>query len=138
MTVKGDGSVIIGTTPKNVTPPSNGFLLTVKGKVLASEVKVSVAALGDYIFSPGYRLRPLSEVEAFVKQNGHLPEVPSAAEVAKEGMNVGEMENTLLKKIEELTLYAIEQNKKLDALQQENQQQDQQIEQLHNKRKNKR
>ncbi len=118
----------IGLNPALPLPGNGDYKLVVKGKVWATEVKVAVAGLGDYVFSPAYRLRPLTEVDAYIKQNGHLPEVPSAAEVAKEGMNVGEMENTLLKKIEELTLYLIE-------LQKENEQQARQIGQLSRKRK---
>ncbi|MBD0254260.1 MAG: hypothetical protein ICV83_00965, partial [Cytophagales bacterium] len=108
------GSVNIGTT--TLEP---AYKLSVAGAIRAREVKVTVTGLSDYVFSPAYRLRPLSEVEAYVKQNGHLPEVPSAVEVTRDGMNVGEMENTLLKKVEELTLYVIEQQKQIQALQQQ-------------------
>jgi len=114
--------------PAQILPGNGEYKLVVNGKVKAREIKVTVTGYGDYIFSPAYRLRPLSEVDAFIKQNGHLPEVPSAAEVAKEGMNVGEMENTLLKKVEELTLYVIE-------LKKENDQQARQIEQLQSRKK---
>jgi len=113
----------------------SGMQLAVNGRITAKEVKVTVNGLSDYVFAPAYRLRPLSEVDAFIKQNGHLPEVPSATEVARDGMDVGEMENTLLKKVEELTLYVIEQDKKLDVLQQENQQQARQIEHLQSRKK---
>ncbi|MBD0254262.1 MAG: hypothetical protein ICV83_00975 [Cytophagales bacterium] len=106
----------------------SGMQLAVNGRITAKEVKVTVTGLGDYVFSPAYRLRPLAEVEVFVKENGHLPEVPSAAEVARDGMNVGEMENTLLKKVEELTLYVIE-------LKKENEQQARQIELLQSNKK---
>ncbi|MDO9154222.1 MAG: hypothetical protein Q7U47_11090 [Paludibacter sp.] len=61
----------------------------------------------------------LNQVEQFVKTNRHLPEIPSAAEVAKNGMNMGEMQNKLLLKIEELTLYVIEQQKQINKLKQE-------------------
>jgi hypothetical protein len=128
----------MGIGVENLPPVPAGYTgvqLAVGGRIIAKEVKVTVAGLGDYVFAPAYRLRPLSEVDAFIKQNGHLPEVPSAAEVAKEGMNVGEMENTLLKKVEELTLYLIGQNKKLEVLQQENQQQARQIEHLQSRKK---
>jgi len=101
-----DGNVGIGTR----TPTA---LLTVNGKIVAEEVKVVVNVLPDYVFAPNYALRPLAEVECFVRQNSHLPEVPSAAEVAKDGLALGEMNATLLKKVEELTLYLIEQNKQI-------------------------
>ena len=68
------------------------------------------------MFSPFYSLRSLQEVEAFIKQHKHLPEVPSAGEVAKKGLDVGENQVVLLKKVEELTLYIIEQDKRLEVL----------------------
>lgn len=73
----------------------------------------------DYVFHTSYRLRPLSEVEQYIQQYHHLPEVPSAAEIVKDGLNLGDNQLILLKKIEELTLYVIEQNKKLEKQQQE-------------------
>lgn len=73
----------------------------------------------DYVFEPGYKTMPLKEIEAFAKANGHLPEVPSAAEVQKDGIDLARMNAILLKKIEELTLHAVEQEKKMEALQSE-------------------
>ncbi|HZK69698.1 MAG TPA: hypothetical protein VFC36_08920, partial [Paludibacter sp.] len=104
------GNVGIGTT----TPEAK---LTVKGKIVASEIQVKdVGAIPDYVFKPDYELMSLSHVEEFVKQNQHLPEVPSEKEFQRDGMNMAEMNALLLKKIEELTLYAIEQNKKIETL----------------------
>jgi len=74
----------------------------------------------DYVFADGYYLRPLSEIEAFVKEHKHLPGVPSAAEFAECGYNVGDMDNKLLEKVEELTLYMIQMKAELDALKKEN------------------
>lgn len=74
----------------------------------------------DYVFSPSYDLKPLSEVSQFIQENNRLPEVPSAKEVEENGLNLGEMDAKLLQKIEELTLYLIEQNKNLKQLQEEN------------------
>jgi hypothetical protein len=91
-------------------------LLTVNGTIHAKEVKVSLDGLADYVFHPTYKLMPLPEVEQYVKTNSHLPEIPSASEVAKNGMSIGEMQNKLLQKVEELTLYSIQQNKKIEAL----------------------
>lgn len=76
----------------------------------------------DYVFEPEFKLRPLSEVEAFVNENRHLPEVPSAKEVEANGIDLGNMDATLLKKVEELTLYMIEMNKKIEKLEEENKQ----------------
>jgi len=70
----------------------------------------------DYVFAKDYKLRPLKDVEAFINANSHLPEVPSTAEVAKEGIDVMKMDATLLKKVEELTLYMIQQQKEIEAL----------------------
>ena len=90
-------------------------LLTVNGTIHAKEVKVDLTgSLADFVFTPTYKLMSLSEVEQFVKINKHLPEVPSAAEVSKNGMSMGEMENKLLQKVEELTLYMIDQQKTID------------------------
>jgi len=107
----------------NVSTIPAGYHLAVGGKIIAKELKITATTIPDYVFSPAYRLPPLGEVAAYIEQNGHLPEVPSAVEVAREGINVSEMQATLLKKVEELTLYMIEQNRQL-------QNQQQQIEQL--------
>jgi hypothetical protein len=109
------GIVSIGTT----TAPT-GYKLAVAGKTLTEEVVVKLQAnWPDYVFSNSYNLMPLSELESYINQNKHLPEVPSAKEVAENGIAVGEMSATLLKKIEELTLYVIElkkENEKQQAL----------------------
>jgi hypothetical protein len=62
----------------------------------------------DYVFAHDYALRPLSEVQAFIDENSHLPDVPSAAEIAAKGVDMTAMQMTLLKKVEELTLYTLE------------------------------
>jgi hypothetical protein len=70
----------------------------------------------DYVFNETYNLRSLNEVEQYINENKHLPEIPSAAQIKKDGIDLVEMNMTLLKKVEELTLYVIEQNKKIEAL----------------------
>lgn len=90
--------------------------LTVKGKIHAEEVIVDLAVPADYVFQPSYKLRPLSEVEQYVKTNSHLPEIPSAKEIVQNGLSIGEMQNKLLQKVEELTLYVIQQQKKIGQL----------------------
>lgn len=91
--------------------------LTVNGVIHAKEIKIELSGpLADYVFSPNYSLMPLYEVETFVKTNQHLPEIPSAMNVKDNGLHLGEMQNKLLQKIEELTLYVIEQQKQIDAL----------------------
>ncbi len=87
--------------------------LTVKGKIHAEEIIVDLNVPGpDYVFEAEYELASLAEIEAFIKANKHLPEVPSAARMEEEGIVLGEMNMLLLKKIEELTLHMIELEKK--------------------------
>jgi|GEM_PF-6947510 len=87
-------------------------MLTVKGKIHAEEVIIDLSVpAADYVFNSDYSLMPLHKVEAFVKTNKHLPEIPSAVEVKEKGFSIGEMQNKLLQKIEELTLYVIELQK---------------------------
>jgi hypothetical protein len=105
------GKVGIGTS--SITTDA---LLTVNGTIHAKEVNITLNNLADYVFSPEYLLMPLHKVEAFVKTNKHLPEIPSAAEVKEKGLSIGEMQNKLLQKIEELTLYVIEQQKRIEQL----------------------
>ena len=96
--------------------------LVVNGTIKASEIKVvntSALPCSDYVFESGYNLRSLEEVESFVKENKHLPEVPSAAEFKENGYSIGEMDDVLLRKIEELTLYMIELKKQNEQLQKE-------------------
>jgi len=96
-------------------PP--GYTMAVDGKVIAEEVRVQNSLdWPDYVFADHYPLRSIQEVEAFIQNNKHLPEVPSAKNVEVEGIMLGEMQATLLKKIEELTLYLISQQKEIEEL----------------------
>lgn len=106
-----DGMVGIGTTD------TKGYKLAVNGNIRAKEIKVEVANWPDFVFSKGYKILTLEEIEKHIKQKGHLPEIPSVAEVKANGVDLGEMNAKLLQKIEELTLYMIEikkENKKLN------------------------
>jgi hypothetical protein len=100
----GAGGVGIGTLK------TEGFRLSVNGKIRASDIiKVYPKnQWADFVFQPGYNLLPLQEVQRFVKANGHLPGIPSASEVEKDGIDLGAMDAKLLQKVEELTLYLIE------------------------------
>ncbi|WP_443938780.1 hypothetical protein [Pedobacter sp. MW01-1-1] len=98
------GNVGIGTTN-----PSEK--LSVNGKIKAKELKIEPLGWSDYVFDEGYKITSLIDLEKFIKLNKHLPEVPSAKEVESNGIEVGEMNKLLLKKIEELTLYMIEMKK---------------------------
>lgn len=112
------GGVGIGTK-KLVDANDNAFYtLSVNGKVRTTELRV-YPGWADYVFEPGYKLRSLPEVEKHIQQHKHLPDVPSAKEVTKNGILVGDMEATLLRKIEELTLYMITANKSNELLQKE-------------------
>lgn len=106
--IDANGSVGIGTTALNTS-----YKLFVDVGIRTRKIRVDQQAWPDYVFATNYRLRPLSEVENFILANNHLPEVPSAAEVEKEGLDLGDNQAILLKKIEELTLYVIELNKQV-------------------------
>jgi hypothetical protein len=107
MTVQTNGKVGIGTSSPDAP-------LTVAGNIHAREIKVTATAGGaDFVFADDYALPKLEAVAAFVKQNKHLPEIPSAAEMEANGLHLAEMNIKLLQKVEELTLYAIEQENKL-------------------------
>jgi hypothetical protein len=115
MVVTEDGKVGIGTTD-----PQSGYKLTVNGKVLAEEIQIQNSDTWyDFVFDESYNLPTLTELDTYIKQNKHLPDVPTAEEVAENGYNLGEMNGILLKKVEELTLYVIEQQKALEAQQKE-------------------
>jgi Leucine-rich repeat (LRR) protein len=111
----GNGGVGIGTRK------TQGFALSVNGKIRASDI-IKVYPhnqWADFVFDRNYKLRPLNEVELFIKRNGHLPEIPSAAQVEKEGVELGAMDAKLLQKIEELTLYMIALKKENDQMRKE-------------------
>lgn len=102
-------NVGIGTT----NPTSK---LTVAGNINAREIKVTVDVGADFVFEKDYDLPSLHSVDKFIKENKHLPEIDSAEKMKKDGINLSEMNIKLLQKIEELTLYSIEQNKKIENL----------------------
>lgn len=116
------GDVYLGTTSGNVgigTTTTGSYKLAVEGTIGARRIKVTQELWADYVFDSSYQLAPLQQVEHFIQQNKHLPDVPSAAAVKKDGLDLGDNQAVLLKKIEELTLYIIAQNKKLEAVCQE-------------------
>jgi hypothetical protein len=116
MRISADGNVTIGTT---LTPA--GYKLAIGGDIIAERVVVKLQAnWPDYVFTPSYERATLPEIEKYINQNHHLPNIPSAQEVSDKGIDVGAMNTKMMEKIEELTLYLIEQNKKLEALEKKN------------------
>ncbi len=112
------GSLKVG----NVATPV-GYKMYVEQGILTEKVKVAVAsspAWADYVFAADYKLKSLSEVEKFIDENNHLPNIPSADELVKEGLDLGKMQALQMEKIEELTLYLIEMKKEIEVLKNEN------------------
>jgi len=109
--VSSDGKVRIGT---GSMAPSNA--LEVNGTIRSKEVVIELTNWSDFVFENDYKLMSLKETESYIKKNGHLPDVPSAEEVMTNGVELGEMNAVLLQKIEELTLYVIELEKKIEKL----------------------
>lgn len=105
MTISNNGNISIGDFD------SQSYKLGVNGTIRAKEIKVETANWPDYVFDPSYQLPDLETTEKFIKQHKHLPEIPAAREVESNGVNLGELNATLVKKIEELTLYMIDINK---------------------------
>lgn len=112
MFIRSDGNVGIGT----ISPTDK---LSVNGTIRAKEVRVNTG-WADFVFEDNYALPTLSEVERHIALNKHLPGIPSAAEVEAEGVELGVISSKLLQKIEELTLYVIAQEKRIEALEAEN------------------
>jgi hypothetical protein len=111
----------IGIPDANTQNRISNYALAVNGNAIFNKVKVQLYGLwADYVFNDTYKLLPLSSLEKFIQKNKHLPDVPSAADVEKNGIDLGENQALLLKKVEELTLYLIELNKKVEALAKEN------------------
>ena len=111
LAISDQGNVGIGTT----TVPT-GYKMAVNGKIKTKGVIVDPSNWADYVFEPDYKLKSLKEVSSFIHTNGHLPDVPSAQEVEETGVDVSEMQSTLLRKIEELTLYILELNEEIETL----------------------
>lgn len=122
LNIANNGKVSIGNLPST---PGNALLYVEKG-ILTEGLKIAPSTNAtewswpDYVFSKNHKLSSLDSVEAYINKNSHLPNVPSAEEVGKNGIDVAKMDATLLQKIEETTLYLIEMNKKLNKLETEN------------------
>jgi hypothetical protein len=112
MSIRGDNNVYFGS-------PDYTSNLFVNGEISANLVRVNTNTWWDKVLQPGYKLMPLNELDEFIQINNHLPEIPDEAQVLEKGINLGDMNGLLLKKIEELTLYLLEQEKKINTLQTE-------------------
>ncbi|WP_419699069.1 hypothetical protein [Mucilaginibacter sp. NFX135] len=124
MWLTGDGRLMIGLA----TGYTGNNKLAVGGGIIAESVTVKLQAnWPDYVFKKDYQLKPLSEVKAYIDQNQHLPEIPSEQEISKNGLNLGEMNKLLMKKVEELTLYLIEKDQKEKEQEKVNQDQQNEI-----------
>lgn len=120
MSVKANGKLVLG--PSNLTftcSDCNDYRLFVKNGIRTEKIKVDIAAnngWADYVFEKEYKLMPIKELENYIAANKHLPEVPTTKEAIENGIELKEMNILLLKKIEELTLYMIQQNKEIEEL----------------------
>ncbi len=112
--VLGNGNVGIGTTAVN------GAKLSVEGIIRARRVLVNATPWADYVFEPTYQLMTINQLEEYITTNKHLPNIPTAKVVEKEGADLGEINRLLVEKVEELTLYIIELNKRMEQLEADN------------------
>ncbi|SBW04843.1 hypothetical protein [uncultured Dysgonomonas sp.] len=126
------GNIGIGT----LSPQAK---LDVKGTIRAKEVKIEMNAGegADFVFDPDYNLRSLAEVEAFINGNKHLPEIPSEKQMTEDGLDMSKMQIKLLQKIEELTLYIIQQQKQLNEQSKKNAELEEMIKKIHQDLKDK-
>ncbi len=117
--VNGDGNDIYyssGNVAIGRTNVPDTYRLAVDGKIRTREVRVDQDTWADYVFKEGYQLPTLKEVQRHIEEKGHLPSIPSSAEVTENGIQLGEMNRLLLQKIEELTLYVLKQQEEIDLL----------------------
>ncbi|MCX2495303.1 hypothetical protein OQX63_17565 [Pedobacter sp. PF22-3] len=111
--VVNNGNIGMGT----LTPNER---LAVNGNIRAREIKVEASNWPDYVFDEGYKVGTLEELEGYIKANKHLPDIPSAKVIEKDGLALGEVNKKLLKSLEELTLHVIQLNKRIEKLEVEN------------------
>lgn len=98
--------------------PAAGYKLSIDGKAICEELKVQLKGnWPDYVFKNDYQLRSISELKSFIEKNNHLPGIPAAAEIEKNGIELGNMQKRMMEKIEELTLYIIQLEEKINHMQ---------------------
>jgi hypothetical protein len=121
----GTGKIIVNTSKMEIGTSvglPDGYRLGIGGKVLCEELKVKLQNSGwpDYVFTNNYKLMPLADLQNFITKNNHLPNIPKASVIEKEGLEVGEMQRKLMEKVEELTLYILDLQKQIDELKKKN------------------
>ncbi len=110
-------SFLTGHLGVNINAMPNGYQFAVNGNAIATSMTVKLYAnWPDYVFKPDYQLPSLADTKSYIDQNHHLPEIPSEVEIIKNGLNLGEMNRLLLKKMEEMTLYMIEAKEEINEL----------------------
>ena len=109
-------TAFLGTVAIGRETTLGDHLLSVEGSIAAKRVKVTLTGWADFVFEEGYELRDLKSLKAFIEKNGHLPDIPSTQEVLENGIALGEMNKKLLQKVEELTLYLLQQQARIEAL----------------------
>lgn len=112
MTILCNGNVGIGKTVPE-------YKLDIDGTLRAKKILVNASEGADFVFDDDYQLRPLQDVSKFIQENGHLPEIQSAADMQENGVSITDLQIQLLQKIEELTLYIIQQNERIENLEQQ-------------------
>ncbi|MEO7444277.1 MAG: hypothetical protein ABIT96_05750 [Ferruginibacter sp.] len=120
MWIEYDGTVSLGSSNLNAENVSlgSGYKLKVFGKIISEEVRVQLkAAWPDYVFENNYKKLSITDLEKFVNENKHLPNIPSASEIEKDGQHLGEIQRKMLEKIEEMSLYIIDLQKQITELQ---------------------
>lgn len=117
--IRGDGKTIIGEQTQFQGPHTNA-LLTVYGKMVATSCYIKAIDWADYVFASDYKVPNLYDIEKYYKANKHLPEIPTENEVKENGIDVAEMNKLLLKKIEEMTIIMVQQQKDIDLLKSKN------------------
>jgi hypothetical protein len=114
-----DGIVVGSNIGQVPITTSNNYKLLVTGGILTEKLRIaqkSGTAWADYVFNPEYKLLSISQVQQYVRENGHLPDVPSATQVQNEGLDIADTQRILLQKIEEQMLYIFQQEKRIKAL----------------------
>jgi hypothetical protein len=117
-----DGRIFIGSITPTLLNAAWGYSLYVTDGILTERLRVLTKNnWADYVFDEKYKLMPLRQLEAYIVKNKHLPNIPAAAEIEKNGIEAAEMFTKTMEKVEELTLYMIDMQKQIDALKKENQ-----------------